>query len=102
MSSLTEAYFLGFSWRSKEGGSRKAQKPCGVSVAQAPGGEVAAHTRNFALTDHDIDDVTDDVIDDDTNDDTDGDTDDDTDDGGRGNLYTITNQGLRIKDLAQP
>ena len=39
---LTATYFVGFSWWSKEGGSRKARKPYGVSVAQAPSGEVAA------------------------------------------------------------
>ena len=37
--SLTEVYFLGFSWRSKRKGSRKAQKACVVSVAWAPGGD---------------------------------------------------------------
>ena len=44
--SPTEVYFLGFSLMSKEGGSRKAQKPCGVSVAQTPGAEFRILKRN--------------------------------------------------------
>lgn len=49
---LTNVYFRGFSWRSKEGRSRKAQKACGVSVAQAPCGDVA--TSGYSLTDAEI------------------------------------------------
>ena len=39
--SLTEVYFLGFSWWSKEGGSRNVPKACDVSVAWALGADVA-------------------------------------------------------------
>ena len=51
--------------------------------------------------DDDTDHNTDDDADDDTDDATNDDTDDDTDDGGRGILYPINAQGLRIKDLVR-